>query len=211
MVNTQIDRPKSARNSKSRKIETLNNLFVDGYGTPNYPQNNSTRLGLFILEIPWIIYNCVAPSSGFNRRTNCIDFSRLYAFISIDSRFHKRNGGNAVELWIVERRLLTLFTPFMRVSVHAVRECQLTQFMVRSTYVDAELHRQLFRRAERSWRRRSNVQILDACVLESRRRPPPYGLTNPSHSASSSRFSSRKTYTHRSSASTNANMSALDL
>ncbi len=65
-----------------------------------------------------------------------------------------------MELWIVERRLLTLFTPFIRVSVHAVRECQFTQFMVRSTYVDAYVdadhHRQLFRRAERSWRRRSN-------------------------------------------------------
>ncbi|EFX68851.1 hypothetical protein DAPPUDRAFT_259561 [Daphnia pulex] len=27
------------------------------------------------------------------------------------------------EMWIVERSLLTLFTTFMRVSVHAVREC----------------------------------------------------------------------------------------
>ncbi|EFX60674.1 hypothetical protein DAPPUDRAFT_342047, partial [Daphnia pulex] len=53
----------------------------------------------------------------------------MYVFISIDNRFHKQNGGNAVELWIVERRLLTLFTSFMTVSVHAVRECQFTSFM----------------------------------------------------------------------------------
>jgi hypothetical protein len=55
------------------------------------PLNNSTRLVLFILEITQIIYNCVAPSSGFNWRN---PLYRLYAFISIDNRFHKRNGGN---------------------------------------------------------------------------------------------------------------------
>jgi hypothetical protein len=36
--------------------------------------------------------------------------------------------------------------------------------MVRSTCVDADHQRQLFRREERRWRRRSNVQLLDAFV-----------------------------------------------
>ncbi len=36
--------------------------------------------------------------------------------------------------------------------------------MVRSTCVDADHHRQLFRREERRWRRRSNVQLLDVFV-----------------------------------------------
>jgi hypothetical protein len=97
--------------------------------------------------------------------------------------------------WLCSRRSWKCqFIPSVR------RECQFTQFMVRSTYadayLDADLHRQLFRRAEWLWRRRSNVQLLDAFVLERRRRPPPYGLTDPSHSATSSRSNSRKTCTH---------------
>jgi hypothetical protein len=62
-----------------------------------------TQLVVFILEITQIIYNCVAPSSGFNWRNGMY---RLYGFISIDDRFLKQNGGNAEELWIVERLLL---------------------------------------------------------------------------------------------------------
>ena len=161
---------------------------------------------LFILQITQIIYDCVAPSSGFNRRNG---FSRLLHSLSIDNRFHKQNGGNSVELWIVERLLLTLFTPFMRVSVHAVRECQLTPF-IRSTcvdanvdaYVDADYHRQLFSRAALATPFKCPTSGRIICI-QRWRRPPPYGLTDPSHSASSSRSNSRKTYTHRSSASTN--------
>jgi hypothetical protein len=60
-------------------ISLIFSSFVvpSNYGTPNYPLKNSTRLVLFILEIPWIINHCVAPSSGFNRR------NRLYRFFPI--------------------------------------------------------------------------------------------------------------------------------
>jgi hypothetical protein len=136
---------------------------------------------LFILEITQIIYDCVAPSSGFNRRNG---FSRLLHSLSIDNRFHKKNGGNSVELWIVERLLLTLFTPFMRVSVHAVRECQLTPF-IRSTcvdanvdaYVDADYHRQLFSRAALATPFKCPTSGRIICI-QRWRRPPPYGLTS---------------------------------
>jgi hypothetical protein len=139
--------------------------------------------------------------------TDCIDFSRLYSFISIDNHFHKINGGNVdcgktpVDSFHAVHESVSWRRPW--VLVHAVH---------------GKIH--LCECLCRCWSSQTMIQASGMalatpvnCPFSGRicrqRRP---GLTDPSHSASSSRSNSRKTYTqHRSSASTNANMSALDL